>query len=59
MLYKYQPVWSSIADLRYAAINRVLDCQADDPYVVQAIIRCATVLKIIFGYDDGRTVLRI
>ena len=31
----------------------------DDPYVVQAIIRCATVLKKLFGYDDGRTVLRI
>jgi L-rhamnose isomerase len=44
MVYKYQPVWKSVADLRFAAINRVLDCVDGDPaYAAKAITRYAVV----------------
>ena len=42
MLHRLQPVWKSVADLRFAAINRVLDCNADDPYPPAAIIQYAS-----------------
>lgn len=42
VVYKYQPVWKSVADLRFAAINRVLDCLDGNPaYAAKAIAQYA------------------